>query len=392
MEKMKKIIRLFAIIAAIFCFAACDPEKETITPEAEPSIVYIVTNTALSTTPISVNITTDEELDALLDQFCNYAQGGNAVTFYNTAPRSSSAQKVLPKEATTFSTTNREEMKRWMARMEDEGMTVTVTYDSSSGTWHGTAYATAPQTMPTEGRHLSRATLNHSFNNINYGWTNIIYTYTWNGDLLTTVNIEEERSYHYTSNGQLIDTVIVTHSSASLSYNNGLRSEIQFFDENGSVTKTIQYSYLNGRLAQEWHSDNKVYTFIYNNEGFLDHWLVTDQYTYPSSYYCSWNNGDMVSGALTENGETYCTAEYDNHPHPFGVTLGTTTLLPWYDVLFAPEVQWSQHNMTHYIIDAKSQGYELWINYTYNGGSPVTAETLWYNGGNASWTFEYYDQ
>ena len=36
-------------------------------------------------------------------------------------------------------------MKRWMAQMEDEGMTVTVTYDPATGTWNGTAYATAPQ-------------------------------------------------------------------------------------------------------------------------------------------------------------------------------------------------------------------------------------------------------
>ena len=35
-------------------------------------------------------------------------------------------------------------MKRWMAQMEDEGKTVTVSYDPSSGTYHGEAYATAP--------------------------------------------------------------------------------------------------------------------------------------------------------------------------------------------------------------------------------------------------------
>ncbi len=36
-------------------------------------------------------------------------------------------------------------MKRWMAQMEDEGKTVTVSYDPVTGTWNGTAYATAPQ-------------------------------------------------------------------------------------------------------------------------------------------------------------------------------------------------------------------------------------------------------
>ena len=93
-------------------------------------------------TTTTVHLETEAEWQELLDRFCDYAEEGSEVTFYNANHK---ATKSATKDATTFSTTSREEMKRWMARMEDEGMTVTVTYDSQTGTWNGTAYATAPQ-------------------------------------------------------------------------------------------------------------------------------------------------------------------------------------------------------------------------------------------------------
>ncbi len=79
----------------------------------------------------------------MLDRFCDYAEGGSSVTFRNANRTTKSATK----EAVTFSTTDREAMKRWMAQMEDEGKTVTVTYDPFTGTWTGTAYANAPQSQ-----------------------------------------------------------------------------------------------------------------------------------------------------------------------------------------------------------------------------------------------------
>lgn len=136
---MKTIVRLFALLAAVICFAACEKNNEM---HHKRDIVYTV---AEETT--TVHLTTEAEWQQLLDHFCDYAEGGSSVTFRNANRTATSATK----ETVTYSTTNREEMKRWMAQMEDEGMTVTVTYDPSTGTWNGTAYASAPQ--PVGGGH-----------------------------------------------------------------------------------------------------------------------------------------------------------------------------------------------------------------------------------------------
>ena len=99
-------------------------------------------------TTTTIHLETEAEWQALLDRFCDYAEEGSEVTFYNA---NQIATKSATKDATTFSTTDREEMKRWMRQMEDEGLTVTVSYDPNTGTWNGTAYATAPQ--PVGGGH-----------------------------------------------------------------------------------------------------------------------------------------------------------------------------------------------------------------------------------------------
>ena len=134
---MKHLMRFATLMAAVLLFAACNKDKDDLRHERD--IVYTV---AEQTT--SVHLTTEAEWQQLLDRFCDYAEGGSSVTFRNAK----SANKNATKEAVTYSTTDREEMKRWMAQMEDEGMTVTVSYDPNTGTWNGTAYATAPQPDP----------------------------------------------------------------------------------------------------------------------------------------------------------------------------------------------------------------------------------------------------
>ena len=128
---MKQLFKLTALLATVLMLAACKPEPI----EVERDIVYTVDETTTT-----VHLRTDAEFDALLEQFCDYAEDGSTVTFYNA----NHATKGT-KDATHFSTSNREEMKRWMAQMEDDGKTVTVTYDPSTGTYNGMAYATAPQ-------------------------------------------------------------------------------------------------------------------------------------------------------------------------------------------------------------------------------------------------------
>ena len=136
-----KATRLFAIMATVLLVAACNKENE-VRPNGgaktrERDITYTV---AERTT--TVHLRTDAEFDALLEQFCDYAQEGNSVTFYNTTTK-----RAATKDVTNYSTTDRNAMIRWMRQMEDAGMTVTVTYDSKTDTWHGTAYTTAQPTV-----------------------------------------------------------------------------------------------------------------------------------------------------------------------------------------------------------------------------------------------------
>ena len=146
--------RFYILLAAVLCLAACNKDKEELRHERD--IVYTV---AEETT--TVHLTTEAEWQQLLDHFCDYAEGGSSVTFRNAK----SANKSATKETVTYSTTDREEMKRWMAQMEDEGMTVTVSYDPATGTWNGTAYATAPQPRPEsqEGCHSGVLTYDGNF-------------------------------------------------------------------------------------------------------------------------------------------------------------------------------------------------------------------------------------
>lgn len=127
--------RIITLLTVLLCFVACRPDSND--SVCERDITYTV---AGKTTTVHLN--TESEFDALLERFCDYAESGSEVTFYNA---NRVAKGAAAKETLTYSTTSRNEIKRWMARMEDAGKTVTVTYDSRTGTWTGTAYATAPQ-------------------------------------------------------------------------------------------------------------------------------------------------------------------------------------------------------------------------------------------------------
>lgn len=143
---MKKTLKFAALLAIVmFAFSACerpgkDPDNNQVNNDPkERVIVYTVGNTENRQT-----LETEGEWDALLDVLCNQAQNGNKITFYNMDQTTylSSNKDGNTKAAKTFSTTNRDEMKAWMKKMEEEGRTVVVTYND--GTWTGMAYATAP--------------------------------------------------------------------------------------------------------------------------------------------------------------------------------------------------------------------------------------------------------
>ncbi len=138
---MKTAIKLIPLLAAVLCLAACEPTDKGRTRD----ITYTIAPAASAidnATTTTIHLETEAEWQALLDRFCDWAEDGSTITFYNA---NHMATKSATKDATTFSTTDREAMKHWMAQMEDEGKTVTVTYDPATGTWNGTAYAIAPQ-------------------------------------------------------------------------------------------------------------------------------------------------------------------------------------------------------------------------------------------------------
>ena len=144
---MKKILRFTALLAVVmFAFSACEkPENnhsggnEANNDPKERVVVYTVGQTENRQT-----LKTEGEWDALLDVLCEQAQNGQTVTFFNMNQTTYYQHQGTggTKAAKTFSTTNRDEMKAWMKKMEEEGRTVVVTYDN--GTWNGTAYASAP--------------------------------------------------------------------------------------------------------------------------------------------------------------------------------------------------------------------------------------------------------
>lgn len=131
---MKTTFKLTVLLAAVLMFAACKPEPVELLQER--SIIYTVDNNRYE-----VNLKTDAEFDALLERFCDYAENGHRLSFHSTKH---SVKGQGSKEASTFSTSSREEMKAWMRRMEDAGKTVTVIYNSETGTYNGLAYTPAP--------------------------------------------------------------------------------------------------------------------------------------------------------------------------------------------------------------------------------------------------------
>ena len=137
---MKNIARIFILLTAVVALTACNKEKEIEAKVQQNERVRDITYTVGGQTT-TVHLKTEAEWDALLDRFCDYAQGGDTVTFHNIHTTASQQTK----ETVNFSTTDREEMKRWMAQMENEGKTVTVNYDPNTHTWHGEAYTTAQQ-------------------------------------------------------------------------------------------------------------------------------------------------------------------------------------------------------------------------------------------------------
>lgn len=135
-----KTRNIITLIAALVSLAACTKPETPETPAAtlERMIVYAVDNDESRQ-----SLKSEAEWETMVDRFCDYAQEGHAVTFYNMTSHPVSQQTLKRgghKEVTTISTTSRDKIKDWMKEMEREGKTVNVVYDKNTGTWRGTAY------------------------------------------------------------------------------------------------------------------------------------------------------------------------------------------------------------------------------------------------------------
>lgn len=143
-NKMKYAQFIF-IFAAMLCATACQKIDKTdpIYTNQSCTIVYTVDNSESRTL-----LKSESEWDALLNQFCNYAEEGKSVTFHNLNSHITdvyASKGFIPsKEGTTptsITTSNREELKAWMRKMEQAGKTVNIKYDRNTGVWSGRAYA-----------------------------------------------------------------------------------------------------------------------------------------------------------------------------------------------------------------------------------------------------------
>lgn len=172
---MKTTVRLTFILTALaLSFAACEKNSPTIANDGngngggvvdiqkERVIIYAVGNNENRRT-----LETDGEWDALLEQLCDQALGGSEVTFYNLSQTTylNGNTKDTPAANRRISTSSRNEIKAWMKEMEKSGLTVRVTYDDGTGTWHGEAYTTVPA-VSTSGNiigtwHLSCMVVTH---------------------------------------------------------------------------------------------------------------------------------------------------------------------------------------------------------------------------------------
>ena len=147
---MKKI--LFALMC-LMGLVACEKEKAD-TPTDQGRDIYYTVSDGSSVSGFSgttAHINTNDEFDALLDRFCNFAQNGGQVMFCGSHP-ASHTKASSSDTPTSITTTDREELKAWMKEMEKAGKTVQISYDDNNGTWNGRAYANLGQEDMREAR------------------------------------------------------------------------------------------------------------------------------------------------------------------------------------------------------------------------------------------------
>ena len=201
---MKKSLRLTLLLTTLVAgFVACEkdnPNNNSVGNDlVERVIVYTVGDKENR-----VSLKTEAEWDNTIDQLCDQVQSGNEISFYNISHATlyQKNKRDGAKESRTIRTANREEIKHWMKEMERQGLTVRVSYDNVSGSWHGEAYTTAPvnNTMSTilGTWHFKRTVVSqldtdgHLYNSNVYepesNGGSMYYTFSSDGTITLTIN------------------------------------------------------------------------------------------------------------------------------------------------------------------------------------------------------------
>lgn len=140
---MKRFLTGLFCLAGLLAMTSCEREASPTAEVYEHTIFYRIGGEggAGELGGRTVHVGTEDEYNALLDSFCEYAQEGSAVMFCGTERRGKGISKAVGTTGTptTITTSDREELKTWMKAMESAGKTVSVTYND--GVWNGRAYA-----------------------------------------------------------------------------------------------------------------------------------------------------------------------------------------------------------------------------------------------------------
>lgn len=133
MKNRKYFVSAALLAVAVLGLVGCtekEPE-ETTTHRVVYTVDVVESHAALKS---------DAEWTALLEKLVGYAEEGSLVSFYNADLVS--GDKAAQKTANdTCITTDREVIIAWCRQQEHDGKTVTLTYDRTTGTYTGIAYA-----------------------------------------------------------------------------------------------------------------------------------------------------------------------------------------------------------------------------------------------------------
>ena len=236
---MKNIFNsTFLTLVAFALLSSCNPKNEH---DISHRIVYAVQNAdtyaGSMSDPVTLSLNSDE-WDDMLDQFCDYVESGNTVTFYNTdnaqfrgGQSNGMSQKSSTKASNNIKTTDREEMKKWCRKMEEAGLTVVMAYDSGTGTWSGYAYSLPPSMAAQVKVYKS--------------------SYNYNGDemdIILTVDTVLHRMYATSATGGF---GVMMHMGINVyNYFNAQQSSYEY---NPSWTYMLMQNTFNGSLSDAIH-------------------------------------------------------------------------------------------------------------------------------------------